>query len=192
MLWMKPDGYLKSGKPATTSARFWAGWNTISSPDTGEAYMTRIWVGRLRLHIFWTEDPNRDPHDHPWGFWTLPLGWSYVEDVFRPIRQAYRFKGSPPPPKYYSTKEIVHAWRWSYRGPEHAHRVLGRWSGEHKARWQGRVPVPEVKSGPVVTLVWRERFTERRWGYFKLRDGRWCWQHWKDYLLNGGADAPCD
>lgn len=149
-------------------------------------YMTRLIIGRLRLHIFHRGDGDPDPHDHPWAFWTLPLT-PYVEEV--------RAQGLAEWPKpgdvwrierhdYEGTlvyQRIVPAWRLHHRKAEHMHRVLGRWTGKD---W-------DVAPGRIVTLVWRGR-GERRWGFLKTRDGRTCWQHWKDYILRGGKHAPCE
>lgn len=39
--------------------------------------------GGLYLHIFNRGDQDRDPHDHPWSFWTFPL-ITYNEEVYDP------------------------------------------------------------------------------------------------------------
>jgi hypothetical protein len=51
---------------AHTSAGKPSGWHTIQ--HNGSPYMTRIWIGRLRLHIFYRGDTEPDAHDHPWEF----------------------------------------------------------------------------------------------------------------------------
>ena len=55
----------------TTSAGKFRGWHTIITD--GSKYMTRVWFGRLRVHVFYRGDADADPHDHPWDFWTFPL-----------------------------------------------------------------------------------------------------------------------
>lgn len=100
--------------------------------------------GQLYLHIFHREDLDRDPHDHPFEFWTLPLNQGYWEEVF-----------------VHSPKHALHAadgcfrmvqvrpWRWSHRSALHTHRITRTETG----RW------------PLVTLVWRGP-TIREWGFW--------------------------
>lgn len=83
------------------------GWETIGD---GSPYMTRGWIGRLRLHIFHRGDGDPDCHDHPWAFWTLPLT-SYVEEV--------RAKDGT------RMERIVRRLRLHHREADFAHRVLG-------------------------------------------------------------------
>lgn len=149
-------------------------------------YMTRATIGRLRLHIFWRGDADPDPHDHPWGFWTLPLT-DYMEEV---VDDAWVKDHIGEPTHYRPVKrdEVVRAWRLHYRPATHTHRVLGR-----AKRSKGTTVDNHwhIWPGPVVTIVWRER-ESRPWGFLKLRDGRWCWQDWKAYVFEGGKHAPCD
>ena len=42
------------------------GRHTIYDDAGGTPYMTRYWIGRLRLHIFYRGDADPDCHDHPW------------------------------------------------------------------------------------------------------------------------------
>lgn len=175
------------------------GWNTIVKQ--GSRYMTRLWVGRVRLHIFYRGDDDRDPHDHPWPFWTLPTT-SYVEEVYEPIEGTDQFA---------MRLQVVPAWRWNYRPAEHMHRVIGPWRG--KVARQDRPDITayrdldwlidhahydpvaeEFNGGKLVTLVIRGGFVRKNgWGFLRHRDGRWCWQNFKEYLNNnnGGGDAPC-
>jgi len=166
-------------KKETSGGKFFH-WHTIQK--NGVDYMTRIVVGRLRLHIFHTGDLDRDPHDHPWGFWTMPLGGGYVEKVFE------RRRGRPGDDDWFSRYEIVRPWRWTYRAPEHTHQVLGRWDGLTRLPFESPAMVP----GRIWTLVWMEdRLPQRQWGFLKKRNGRWCWQDWVSYVYEGGANQPC-
>tara|TARA_R110000796_G_scaffold41118_2_gene101486 strand:+ start:5046 stop:5621 length:576 start_codon:yes stop_codon:yes gene_type:complete len=163
----------------------------------GVDYMTRIWVGRLRLHIFHRGEVGEDHHDHPWDFWTFPFT-SYVEEVLEPIREtlAYTPDGTPITdikPRYYKRTQVVKAWRLHKRPAEHSHRVLGRakrlGSGGgfiHQFVHIGWRLVP----GKIVTVVWQGGI-RRKWGFTKNRDGKWCWVGWKQYTLEGGREAPC-
>lgn len=170
--------------------RFWA-WSTIYGAE-GEhqtPYMTRIWIGRLRLHIFYRGDADPDPHDHPWDFWTFPFtsyveevtvdtGWrehwrdgahlTYPAEAFTPFIEGSR-------PIYKTHLNVVRAFRLHFRPATHTHRVLWRHRG----------------FGKIVTLVWRGP-DKRRWGFLKSRDGQWCWVHWKQYVYGGGKHAPCE
>lgn len=154
----------------------------------GEPYMTRLWFGRLRLHIFHRGDVDPDCHDHPWNFLTFPLT-SYVEEVL--VHKGCNWYSEPI---YEKQLIVVPAFWFSYRKATHCHRVLGRYSGLECWDWPGRVkgeqPIPLTRDGKVVTVVWRGR-ENRKWGFLKNRDGQWCWTPWKKYVLEGGKDAPC-
>ena len=167
-------------------------------------YMTRLRLGRLRLHIFHRGDADPDCHDHPWDFWTFPLT-AYVEEVVRKrvlTSMGWSYQDGPqetiPGGEIIVFRQVVPAFRWSFRPAVHTHRVLGRFdewttlellSGAFVAG-QGRVP-PQVKPGRIVTIVW-QGWQRRKWGFLKSRDGRWCWTPWKEYAFGGGKHAPCE
>lgn len=139
-------------------------------------YMTRVWIGRLRLHIFYRGDADPDCHDHPWDFWTFPLT-SYVEETYTALVH--------PDGSSQRHIQVVPAWRLTFRPAEHTHRVLGRYGGQHYG-------YPLVDNGKkIVTIVWQGR-VRREWGFLRHRDGKWCWTHWKDYVFGGGKHAPCE
>lgn len=181
------------------SAHTFMGWHTIyEKGDKPGPYMTRIWIGRLRLHIFHRGDLDEDYHDHPWDFWTFPLT-SYVEEVVHshdnPDDRAWTY------PKYWKTLQVVPAFHLTFRPATHCHRVLGAYAGyATHPHWGDRVRlqpseigtwIPAIANGrKIITIVWRSE-TKRSWGFLKSRDGRWCWVAWKDYLFGGGKDAPC-
>lgn len=124
---------------------------------TSYGYQTSAWLWRLRLHVFWTEDPGEAYHDHPWPFTTLPLV-AYVEAVLNPeTGQVLRV--------------VVPAGRRTRRPATHTHRVLGRWAGTGT----------DVAPGAVVTLCWRGRH-ERDWQYVVPRSGRVHSFNWRRYL----------
>lgn len=138
--------------------------------ENGSPYMLRLWLGRLRLHVFYRGDNDPDPHDHPWDFWTFPL-CSYVEEVTLTDDPVGQF-----PTKF----NTVRAFRLHFRPATYLHRVLHR-SDRIGRRVEGRI----------ITLVWH-RPVSRRWGFLKHRDGAWCWEHWKSYVMGGGKHAPCE
>lgn len=184
---------LPAGKPVTSAGKF-MGWNTVFGVEGDHAtpYMTRMWFWRLRLHIFHRGDADPDCHDHPWGFWTFPLT-SYVEETV--VLTGCACCGNFD--EYEVSRDIVRRFRLHYRPAEHTHRVLGRYSGSHPVLdpdlyAEGRRMCPDnlYDNGKIVTLVWRTE-PQRKWGFLKNRDGRWCWVPWKEYVFNGGKDAPC-
>lgn len=181
------------GKPVKSSSGTFMGVNTIYRTGTGGKYMTRAWIGRLRLHIFHRGDEDPDPHDHPWDFWTFPLT-SYVEEVLSPIvaqplQNTKEIGHSGNGADGLKTLQIVPAFRWSFRPATHCHRVLGAWTGAYE---HSIADVrPEVRYGQkLVTIIWRSQ-EYRKWGFLKNRDGRWCWIAWRDYVLGGGKNGPC-
>ena len=179
---------------SSSSGRFY-GRSTIYGKDKehNTPFMTRWWFGRLRLHIFHRGDADPDPHDHPWGFWTFPLT-SYVEEV---IDGDLAFMGREQTVICHSAKatrrQVVPAFWPSYRPATHTHRVLGRFDPVN-SRFEtktGEITKPEFRPGKVVTIVWRGP-DERKWGFLKHRDGRWCWVAWRDYVFANGKSAPCE
>lgn len=159
-----------------------------------EPYMTRIWFGRLRLHIFHRGDNDPDCHDHPWDFWTFPLT-PYVEEVLVAIRDAIPEGTTPRPQRYQRVRQVVPAFQWTFRKATHTHRVLGPVGDEvtqtvAKAMRLPSEMLPAIGNGKIVTVVWRGK-GERPWGFMKDREGRWCWVAWKEYVLGGGKDGPC-
>lgn len=197
---VKPgEGVMPNGKPAVTSSGKLLGFNHIydrtAHPDAGP-YMTRAWLGRLRLHIFWRGDADPDCHDHPWDFWTFPLR-PYVEEVVRKPSGLWfspgEDEGQPEgwDTEYRTYRQVVPAWRWTFRPATHTHRVLGPWDGEWELDWHSDdLSKPSVKPGTIVTLVWRSK-PSRSWGFLRNRDGNWCWTDWREYVFAGGKDAPC-
>ena len=165
-------GQTSEARPYRPSVGRWLGINTIygANGDHDTPYMTRAWIGRLRLHIFHRPDADPDCHDHPWDFWTLPLT-PYVEEVALPA----------PWGGFLLTRQIVRAFRLHYRPATHCHRVLGPYTGRILGPYEER---------KVVTLVWRGR-EARSWGFLKNRNGEWCWTPWKEYVFGGGKKAPC-
>lgn len=87
-------------------------WKTIyfSEADPG---FTRVYLtpetrwGQLYLHIFHGPDPDRDPHDHPFDFWTFP---------FMPYGERLGPHGS--------VYNVVKAWRIHLRRATYIHRIV--------------------------------------------------------------------
>ena len=93
--------------------------------DSGP-YLTRVTLGRLRLHVFHRGDEDPDCHDHPADFWTFPLV-TYVEEfIDRGGVRQWR---------------LVRAFRLHQRRAEFAHRVIGPAVGTGQVAtivWWGR------------------------------------------------------
>ena len=189
-------------------------FSTIRSRDDNSKYMTRLCIGRLRLHIMWRGDDD-DCHDHPWDFWTFPLT-SYVEEILIPTGGEVHYVEDGTVRTYNPTfkrlQNIVPAGRLTFRPAEHRHRILGRYSGElvlpgheddarldyssFKASATKAAPMlargwtAKHEQRPIVTIVWRSPY-KRQWGFWKNRAGRWCWMQYRKFI-DGGKHAPCE
>ena len=122
-------------------------------------YMTRVELGRARIHVFHRPDADPDMHDHPGDFVTFPLV-SYVEEIQHPWSRGHM------------KRRLVRAFRPHFRRAELAHRVLGAWNGE----WHDGEPVADRRK-QVATLVWKGR-NRREWG-FHTPNG---WVPWQEYV----------
>lgn len=126
-------------------------------------FLTKLVIGRLRLHFFWRGDGDADPHDHRADFWTFPLR-GYGEHVWFIDRESgewlYRYN-------------YVKPFRLHYRPAHYAHRVLDRPDGRR-----------------IITLSWWARPC-REWGFWKVYDPKQCWMPWKEYLDGGGKGDAC-
>jgi hypothetical protein len=147
---------------------WWPVARIFGGPGRDTVYLTRVKLtpptrwGQLYLHIFHREDLDRDPHDHPFDFWTLPLSQGYAEDVYAASGECF-------------TRQRVPHFKLSYRPAEHTHRVVATDNG----RW------------PLVTIVWRGP-SRRKWGFWvhawdRLESTRRSWVVWTEYLYGGEA-----
>ncbi len=146
-------------------------------------YMARvIWTPNTRwgqgyFHCFLRHDEDRDPHDHPFGFTTIPLNKSYVEEVFDKDTHCFKLV-------------CVRRWRRHYRPAEHCHRVIAVLNDERDPRSMSETAFP------LFTIVWRGA-SGRQWGFWTYRDNPLTrgWVHWKDYVIGRGGDnlpGPAD
>ncbi len=78
------------GTTSTTAGRRGARWAFLEPQSIGaedDPYLDRLrlfqcpWFGVL-LHRIHRADRDRDPHDHPWSFWSIPLCGGYQERVW--------------------------------------------------------------------------------------------------------------
>ncbi|RWJ00168.1 hypothetical protein [Mesorhizobium sp.] len=178
------------------------GFETIDGVE-GEhetPFLTRIRIGRLRIHIFHRGDADPDPHDHPWDFWTFPLT-PYVEEVVtKRLEPVDQFDAWSPRSRTVLLLEraVVPAWRWSYRPAEYTHRVLGRYDSLATMEaamaafiFGARRAPSQYRPGKIITIVWQGK-SSRKWGFLRNRDGNWCWTPWREYVFGGGKHAPCE
>lgn len=76
---------MQAGKPG--SERRWAFLEGMDIGAEGDPYLDRLrivqtpWFG-VYLHHIHRADRDRDPHDHPWSFWSMPLCGGYQERVW--------------------------------------------------------------------------------------------------------------
>lgn len=139
-------------------------------------YLTRFFLtpatpwGQAYLHCFHREDLDRDPHDHPFNFWTMPFGRGYYEEVFEHVSDCLHEVYVPP-------------WKFTLRPARHRHRILRAESGDF----------------PLWTLVWRGP-NVRKWGFWIHRvtgDSVRQFVPWKSYVHFGdgantiGEDTYC-
>lgn len=133
----------------------------------------RFPFGQLCLHTFFRGDEDKDPHDHPWDFWTFPFT-SYIEEV--PI-SAWRGNDTLLVRERMSLR-TVERWRWHKRDASHIHRVVVPSNGSPNA-----LDAPDF---PFRTLVWLGRFRQHhKWGFWvpdPARPGFRMKIHWKVYL----------
>jgi hypothetical protein len=124
-------------------------WGFEHSPiiHDGSLYMDRwiLYVAgcTLRLHHIMRPDLARSLHNHPFWFWTFPLG-EYREEYWR--------RNPPPFDKHgYCYSRTVRAWRPQFRGIDFRHRIthLERpvWTivitGPYRQKW-GFFPTPDT------------------------------------------------
>lgn len=67
----------------------WAFWKWFDIPDRvdpSKVYLRRLRIiqtprGAVYLHWIFMADGDRDPHDHPWNFWSLVIRGGYLEKL---------------------------------------------------------------------------------------------------------------
>jgi hypothetical protein len=104
----------------------------------------RLWTrpdgGDLRFHTIYRGDEDRDPHSHPFGFWTFPLQGYWEE--FHTL-ELDKFSGNK---MWRMRKRYVKPFRLHYRPKEYVHRIL---------------PLTET----VRTIVWTQK-NQQEWGFW--------------------------
>ena len=88
----------------------------------GEVYLRRhylsprTWRWRLFLHLINKPDDDRDPHDHPWDFWTIILRGGYTELFLDPQTGNDHIREARPG-------------KYLFRKAEHTHRITKHHKG---------------------------------------------------------------
>lgn len=138
---------------------------TIPCPN-GEIYLARIrliqtpWFGIL-LHDIYEPDMDRDPHDHPWTFWSLVLRGGYKEMLW-----------SYP----------NHLDSWKYR-------VHSRFS-IHRMDTDKAHMITEL-FGPTRTLIFHGPRVRKWGFWSRIPGtGETRWIHWKDYIEHRDGVRP--
>lgn len=112
-------------------------------------YLVRLFGWKLMLHKMERPDSDREPHDHPWWFWSVVLKGGYLEQIF---------VGN----KYHSYRER-RAGRLVSCRPKHTHRVAMLMDG--KPCWTLLLRGPRVRSWGFYTdcgwMPWK-KFIERK------------------------------
>lgn len=153
--------------------------------------MTR-W-GQLLWHVFYRGDEDPDPHDHPWDFWTMPLGQGYWEEVLQN-------DGT-------TRMNRVRPWTWQFRSWAYTHRVLypefghlGSYDGytDNIGSVMNLIEPARAKQAcwPLHTLVWRKPYNGRTWGFWVLGNNpileRIGWYYQSNPCVNNMADRSQD
>lgn len=148
-------------------------WNQATNNVQDSPYMTRVLVGRLRLHCFHRGDIDPDYHNHPWDFWTFPLT-SYVESVLHDTGVI--------------ETHTVKRFRWHYRPAEYRHRVLHA-EGQEFDEMGACLRQPKK----IWTIVWRGP-QKQSWGFWKSTGEfmKYCFVPWREYVYGNGKNAPCN
>lgn len=115
----------------------------------------------VMLHRIVRPDQDRDPHDHPWDFWTLVLKGGYVEHIYH---QPYKTR--PRNPGIDKPEAVVRMpGDRSFRPATHLHRI------------------DSLPFGDAWTLVMTKRREGHQWGFWTTKG----WVYWKHFLAEKQA-----
>jgi hypothetical protein len=148
----------------------WAFMQKTTIPcEDGLVYLVRLRIVQtpwfaIYLHDLREPDRDRDPHDHPWTFWSVILRGGYTEKVWQPRRG-----------------EGVDRWTRSthpngYFGPPATYRR--RWLGGsvHKMTMDKAHMIESVRPGTKSLVICGRR--RRTWGFWTDR-GFVTWQQYR-------------
>ncbi len=123
------SGYFWTRQAILTWKRAGWSWPHRDIQVDGDLYLRRYyltprtWRWKLFLHHILRPDAARDPHDHPWNFWTLGLRGGYVEIVYDDLtgRQPSRYLDGQDPRAWRA--EFQRGRKLKFRKAEHRHRI---------------------------------------------------------------------
>lgn len=147
----------------------WALWSKMTIPcPNGEIYLARIrvvqtpWFGIL-LHDIYEPDQDRDPHDHPWTFWSFVLRGGYIEQVFEDT-------GMTEPVLEYGLDSGL-------KRKVYPSKLFGRSRFSlHRMNTDKAHQITNIQPNTRTLIFCGPRV--RKWGFW-TPDG---WVHWKDYI----------
>ncbi len=116
--------------PFACSLLMFGGWTfkdillwVLPHRPIGTDYMTRFYLSpiisgyQLRLHHIMRSDSDRDPHDHPYDFWSLILWGGYREARFF----VDRIKDAPASTLWHAGTKFRRFGSLAFRRAEHLH-----------------------------------------------------------------------
>ena len=112
----------------------------------------------VMLHRIVRPDGDRDPHNHPWDFWTLVLRRSYIECVYvKPELTRGRVDADDVKVLNYRRFGAL-----DWRPAEHMHRI------------------DKLPNGEAWTLVVTKQRPDHKWGFWTEQG----WVYWKWYIAH--------
>ena len=113
------------------------------------------------LHRFRREDPQADPHDHPWSFETEILEGGYVEEVFTVESGTWRSALVHRPP--FTSHRIA---------ADHIHRIVELPTGECWTLVQAGQHEREIRFWRFGDTILSRAWHERRWSEYHILEGQ--------------------
>lgn len=122
----------------------------------------------VMVHRIIRPDGDRDPHDHPWGFWSLILWGGYNEATWDPVELDHCLKeGRCLPDATYRFHRFL---SFGFRPAMFTHQIVHLFRREC---W---------------TFVVTDGQNSRPWGFWTPAG----WVHWKDYVGHKGVGTRPD
>lgn len=146
-----------AGKPG--GEKRWAFFEGFDIGTEGDPYLDRLRIIQtplfaIYLHHIHRPDIDRDPHDHPWAFWSLILAGSYTEEVWpdkrNPDRQGMRnrkrwsIRRTGRKAAHIITEIEGPLWTLVFAGPRRA--GWGFWVDGEFVPWKQYIPQPSPET----------------------------------------------
>lgn len=108
-------------------------WAFLSPQDipakdgSGDVYLHRFRIIKtpffgVYLHDLNLPDTDRDPHDHPWTFWSFVLSGGYEEIVFEDLQYLPGLRSPLCAERIYNRRWLK--WSWHRMNTNAAHKIL--------------------------------------------------------------------